>query len=273
MTSEEILDKIHKLSLRILLAFDKICRENNLTYFLDSGTALGAVRHGGFIPWDDDVDVGMPRKDYEKFLQIAQKQLPENLFLQTRQTDSLYERNFAKIRLRETIFQEYKDLPYGQNGFFIDVFPFDNVPSNQYIAKIIIIISRLYYHFLASWYGRKDASSKVRQMIRKSIRRMPASQIESLNERYLRFCRKYEYKSTGYITCFFWRMTQHNTYIFDERQIFPTKDILFEGHPVRIMNNPDYYLSHMYGDYMTLPPENQRCNHHLNGLIDFGEYI
>ena len=98
-----LLDSIHRVSLYLLLEFDRVCKENNLTYSLDSGTALGAVRHGGFIPWDDDIDVGMPRKDYETFLRIAQDLLPSDIFVQTSHTEQNYKRNAAKLRLEGTM--------------------------------------------------------------------------------------------------------------------------------------------------------------------------
>ena len=79
--------RIQETELEILIKFDEVCRESGLEYFLDAGTLLGAVRHGGFIPWDDDIDVGMPRRDYDKFLEIGQKRLGDSFFLQSRETD------------------------------------------------------------------------------------------------------------------------------------------------------------------------------------------
>ena len=100
------LELLHKVQLDMLVKFDRICAEHGLAYFLDSGTALGAVRHGGFIPWDDDVDVAMPRADYEKLLEIGARGLPDQLYLQTYETDPAYMMPFAKIRLGNTFFPE-----------------------------------------------------------------------------------------------------------------------------------------------------------------------
>ena len=123
MDNDDVLKRIQAAELYLLVAFDKVCRDNGLTYFLDSGTALGAVRHGGFIPWDDDIDVGMPRKDYERFMQIGQNLLPSNIFLQNRDTEANYLRYAAKLRLEGTVFPETNELPYQHNGIFIDIFP------------------------------------------------------------------------------------------------------------------------------------------------------
>lgn len=270
----ELLYKIHNISLGILLVFDKVCRENELTYFLDSGTALGAVRHGGFIPWDDDIDVGMPRKDYERFLEIAQAQLPEEIFLQTHETDPAYERGAAKLRLKGTIFQEYNDLPYKENGFFIDIFPFDNVPHNKFAAKIYIITLGWICRVVNSWYSRKESQSKFKRTFQLAIKIVPKSCIDFLYKKHEKYCRKYENRETGYMTCHFWGMTfiDGNTYIFDKDRMLPVKEISFEGYNLKIVREPDYYLSLMYGDYMQLPPEEKRHGHHLQGTIDFGDY-
>lgn len=271
---KEILDKIHKVSLRILLVFDKVCRENNLTYFLDSGTALGAVRHGGFIPWDDDVDVGMPRKDYERFLQIAQEQLPEEYFLQTHDTDPAYKRNAAKLRLKGTIMQEFENLPFEENGLFIDIFPFDNVPSNKYCAKIYVGISRVFARFarfINSSRRHIQNSSRVLRVMQIFIRRIPESQIDRMNRVYASYCRLFEYYETGYLTSHFYYMLINNTYIFDNAKMLPVREITFEGHSLKIMKDSNYYLRLMYGDYMQLPPENKR-HFHLKGMVDFGTY-
>lgn len=271
----ELLKKIHKVSLYILLSFDKVCRENNLTYFLDSGTALGAVRHGGFIPWDDDIDVGMPRKDYERFLLIAQEQLPEDIFLQTNVTDPLYERNAAKLRLKGTVFQEQNNMPYSENGFFIDIFPFDNVPRNTYVAKFHIYFLAFFYRIISSWWGRIEATSQFKRKIRSIVRVIPESLIKRMNKLHIRLCRQYENIDTGRMTCHYWAMTYIGckAYLFDTDKLLPVRDIQYEGYTLKIVRDADYYLRLMYGDYMKLPPEDKRHGHHLNGTIDFGRYI
>lgn len=265
------LESIHKVSLNLLLAFDKVCRENDLIYFLDSGTALGAIRHGGFIPWDDDIDVGMPRKDYERFLRIGQELLPDDIFIQTSQTEPNYRRLSAKLRLKGTVFPESEDTPYEYNGFFIDIFPFDNVPNNLLFAKINVFVSRLIYWMVRSWRSRNKGRSLGTRLIQPIIKLFPEKSIDRLCSFYVKYCRRYENKETRFITSFFWRMTQNKTFIFDKGKMFPTKDVLFEGHPVRIMKSPEYYLTLMYGDYMELPPEDKR-QYHLKGIIDFGKY-
>lgn len=268
---DNILNSIHRVSLYLLLEFDRVCRENNLTYFLDSGTALGAVRHGGFIPWDDDIDVGMPRKDYEAFLRIGQDSLPQDIFIQTPQTDSSYRKNSAKLRLEGTHFSDSEGVPCKHDGFFIDIFPFDNVPQNLLKARWYVAFSRVVFWIIRTWHSNKRSPSFIYRSLQTLVKKWPEDRIRRINEFYLRFCTKYQSVETGKVTSFFWRMTQNKTYIFDVDKMLPTKDILFEGHSVKIMNSPDYYLTKMYGDYMTLPPENKR-HYHCKGIIDFGKY-
>ena len=110
--------------LEILVEIHRICVENNITYWLEAGTLLGAIRHKGFIPWDDDCDISMPRKDYERFLQIAQEKLPETMFLQTKETDKEYPLPWAKIRKNGTLLIETGETGEEKyhHGIFVDIF-------------------------------------------------------------------------------------------------------------------------------------------------------
>lgn len=128
--------KLQQFGLEILIAFHEICEENQLTYVLDFGTLLGAVRHEGFIPWDDDVDVAMPREDFEKFKQLASSSLPKHMFLQTHDTDPNYYNCIAKIRIPSNQYIEqamqYFDIVHGPwLDIFIYDYTFDEVELEQ----------------------------------------------------------------------------------------------------------------------------------------------
>ena len=131
---KSLIKKIQIVELRILKIFDDICQRNNLNYFLLAGTLLGAIRHKGFIPWDDDVDVIMPRGDFEKLAKIVQKELPEDLFWQDIHTDNFphFRTLFGKIRDKNS--QMEKNDNY-HTGVFLDIFILEKVSSNPEIAS------------------------------------------------------------------------------------------------------------------------------------------
>lgn len=139
------LKKLQKVQLVILMEFDRICKEHNLNYQLFSGTLLGAVRHKAFVPWDDDIDVAMLRKDYNKFLKICKRKLDPQYFLQTHKTDKGYIHSFARIRKNNTLLlQKYWLEIDMHHGIFIDVFPLDKILPDR-------LIGYLQYHLLYSF--------------------------------------------------------------------------------------------------------------------------
>lgn len=267
------LKNIQKAELYLLVEFDKVCREQGLTYFLDSGTALGAIRHGGFIPWDDDIDVSMPRKDYDRFMEIGQSYLPDNVFLQNRRTEKNYIRYAAKLRLKGTVFPETDGVPYEHNGIFIDIFPFDNIAGNRFWARFNVKTVVEMLHVIRTYRGHDlgVSPSRVRRGISMIIKRMPEWFINSLEKFCLKIAQRNKDKETRFMTCYFWRMSQTKQYLFETSKMLPVKDVLFEGQKVKIMNNPDHYLTLMYGNYMQLPPEEKRVVHR-KGDVDFGDF-
>ena len=141
--SNKDLRKAQLLMLKILKEVHKICEENNIKYFLSDGTLIGAIRHQGFIPWDDDLDIGMLREDYEKFCKIAPQILSENFILQNFQTDKGYGLQFGKVILKNTVWIEKvaKNTNRQWSGIYIDIFPYDNITENKKMQKLI---NRLY---------------------------------------------------------------------------------------------------------------------------------
>ena len=151
---------LQDIELDILKQFINICNKENLQYYVVGGTLLGAVRHKGFIPWDDDIDVSMPRQDYEKFLTVAKKYLSEPYFLQTRITDKNTLFNYAKIRNSNTTFIEQSIKKLDMNhGVFIDIFPLDYYPASKvksfflyWHIKILMIRIRTEYYSVDKKY-------------------------------------------------------------------------------------------------------------------------
>lgn len=255
------LELLHSIQLDMLVKFDNICAENGLTYFLDSGTALGAVRHEGFIPWDDDVDVAMPREDYNRLLEIGENGLPDNLNLQTYKNDSNYMCPFGKIRLGNSFFPDIDVEKMRFQGIYIDVFPYDRLPDNKLFAKTRILVSRFFWFlcvFSRRVYPGRNPLLKVLSSM--SHRLSDAGKLK-LFQFYDRYCQRYNGKGGNNWTCFSWNMSQHHVYLFDEKELFPTSSALFEGKVLKLVQDAHSYLTKMYGDYRVLPAVEKRKSH------------
>lgn len=262
MKPKSLIKQVQAIELEILIEVDRICREYNIPYFLDSGTALGAVRHGGFIPWDDDIDIGMLRPDYERFVSIAQSQLGSEYFLQTYHTDGA-PIMFAKVHRLDTEFVEYRlrKLPI-HKGIFIDIFPYDFLPEGDQTWKHIKACADLYKKFQfrlipdrtlrpdgsLSWYPK----ALMRRMTHWAHRYIsPQKIVEQMEQEFTK------YPESHLVTCHSWG----GTYLFDLSDIFPLSEIEFEGHSFSAAGNIHNFLTELYGDYMTLPPESERVGH------------
>lgn len=256
--------------LDILLAIDKVCREHGLRYYLAAGTLLGAVRHQGFIPWDDDVDIAMPRKDYDLLMQHCKEWLPqpyEGLFAEN---DPDYPGNFAKVIDSSTTLIERAHHAY-IGGVYVDVFPIDGMTSNKlmqrlhfaqysFYKKIIYLICRDPYkhgHGPSSWLPllcRKFFTLKEAQAQLLSIQR-------KYSDRERELLVDHDFGMKGIMA-----KTIYGT---------PTK-IMFEGHPLYGVEQADKYLSLLYGDYMTIPPGEKQRQHnfyYLDYHLPYRQYV
>lgn len=139
------MNKLQKEQLEIVMEVDRICKKHKINYLMDAGTMLGAVRHKGFIPWDDDLDICMLRKDYDKFSEIVDKELDGKYFYQTNKTDKNFGFFFAKIRKNNTLYLEEMAINNkSHSGIFIDIFPIDNNSDNKKIANILFKINLIF---------------------------------------------------------------------------------------------------------------------------------
>lgn len=266
--SEEILEKLHRALLIILEEVDRVCRENGIEYFLDSGTALGAVRHGGFIPWDDDADVGMTRDNYEKFLVVAERELKPQFYLQTHEKDPGYLKFNAKIRLNNTFFPEEGDEGKAlHRGIFVDLFPFDYTNLEISIAKRETKRARLFYKLWVLQQNKSNSDSSIKRMARKASLLIPE---QWLVRGYRKQCSKYKsVHDEKKLTCYSYKMNDDYFLYFDPSDMETTQDVQFENKTFRIMKGYDNYLKIMFGDYLSLPPVEKRVSH-FKGDIDFG---
>lgn len=238
--------------LKILSAFDKVCRNNEIRYWLSEGTLLGAVRHGGFIPWDDDIDVAMLREDFLKFEKIANTQLPFDIFLQTRKSDPDYPLYLVKLRDKYSTYEE-KNLKRCNchKGIFIDIFIMDTLrfPKVQSFLKTFL-------------HGTNYTNvSLLTVCIQKTIGRLLKYIINHLNLPVYEWLNRLFHSSIKDATYIGYSMEINEKLLYKKDYIFPLKEHVFEGKMYFVPKDYDAYLHHVYGDYMTLPPEEKRGKH------------
>ncbi len=259
-----ILKGVQETELEMLVDITKILDDNNLQYFLIGGTLLGAKRHAGFIPWDDDIDIGMPRKDYEKFREIASQKLPEKYFYQDHVVEKKYPYYFAKIRKNGTLFL---DIP-SQNmdihhGVYIDIFPLDGVCSDaKKQKKHIKKIRRLMYMKMSSVLIHSQKNKKLTRFMAVFIllvlkKLYGAKRIDRKIDKMMK---KYSYDDSSYVANLLGMKGIKEVVPIDFFE--SSKEIDFEGYKFKCPNKSEEYLTQIYGDYMKLPPEEQRTSMH-----------
>ena len=256
-----------------LLEFDRICRKHNIKYFLGGGTLLGAVRHEGFIPWDDDADIMMLREDYDKFLEIAQSELPEGLTLQTSKTDKYCHYPFAKIRLDDTMFATKYSKTHGKmnNGMAFDIFAHDNTANSALGQKLHLQFTLLIRAMIFNkWNHRKiNNKKKVQSFVANILKAIfPIRVSQWIQYRIFKIFKhkknaKYLYDGMG-------RNVYHGA--FPKSYLDEVIYVKIHGHDFPIPKEYDKYLTYLYGDYMKLPPASQRQTSHSIVQLDMSEY-
>lgn len=264
------LEQLKQIELDILKQFIEVCQKLNLTYFVLGGTMLGAVRHKGFIPWDDDIDVGMPRQDYEVFLQKAQALLPESYFLQTHKTDPEYPLNFAKIRNSNTTFIESSMANRNINhGVYIDVFPLDFYPDSKLQQSLFDIRLKLLHFRMRSEFviPKEYKASVLKKAVQNGLMGLAKLIFPSAQkaiEKREKLMKSYTHTSFLANFCGAW----------GKREIVPAswygegKVCSFENLSVRIPVQAEKWLTQVYGNYRQLPPKEKQISHHYTDKID-----
>ena len=261
--------KLQKIELEILEQFVNICNKEKLQYYVLGGTLIGAIRHKGFIPWDDDVDVCMPRKDYEKFLNVAQKYLPEYYFLQTYITDKEYTEVFAKIRNSKTTFIERRSINRLINhGIYMDVFPLDYYMENRIKAFIFNLYNRMLQIRISAVFNLKNMHYPF---YKKIIRRFCSSILKIFYPKIYPVLVKRDllFKSIKKS-----RLVANYCGAWGKKEIAPIEwfgkgiDRQFENLIVKVPDHYDKWLTKVYGNYMCLPPKEKQISHHYTDIID-----
>lgn len=268
-------EEIQKVDLFVLSEFDRVCRLLGIGYFICGGTMLGYMRHGGFIPWDDDVDVGMLREDYERFLREAGQYLDKRCFLQTRESDPEIPYLFSKIRVNGTEYiTNYNEHRNFHKGICLDLFPFDVLPEKEkekrkFLAKTSFLV-RVHNRFcnkgLPEPVNPSEAytlKEKWYHFVGKMQRRLYKAMPLSITQRwYIRHVTKYNHLLNRKGNCTVASFVPSYTYIKTE-DLLPYRDGKFEGITVMVPNKPEIFLTMQYGDFMEMPPLHSRNGHVL----------
>ena len=269
------MNDLQQTEFKMLKCFVEICNKLNLKYYLVCGTALGAVKYKGFIPWDDDVDVALPREDYEIFCKEAQRLLPKEYFLQTYKTDKAYPSIFAKIRNSDTTYIEktIAKLPIN-HGVYIDVFPLDGYPEDKK-SQIKIEIKKKYYDLLLSSVRESNCSFKVK-VLRRIFR------LFGVHKRTAKILAKFEKLISVYPTKNSKIWCNHGNWQ-GKLEYSPQKQygegilMNFEGFEVKVPENFDEYLTQKYGNWQADLPEEEKFGHHYYSVMDlkksYTEYV
>ena len=262
------MNELQQTEFDLLRQFTGVCRQLNLRYFLVCGSALGAQKYAGFIPWDDDIDVAMPREDYDVFMEKAQSLLPEHIFLQNYRTDPHYPHYQAKLRNSSTTFLEntVAHLPMN-HGVFLDIFPLDGYPAVEKEQKRLEG-QKTWFKLKQQVMFRSDCSCKVR-LLRRLLR------LFGVHKRFSRHIEKFE-KAAAIPTASAETWCNHGNWQ-GKKEYAPRwhyvegKEESFEGLQVCIPESIDDYLTQKYGNWREDLPESEKVGHHYHGVLDLSK--
>lgn len=258
---QKVLRQLQLVETEILRYVDEFCSRNNIEYSLYAGTQIGAVRHGGFIPWDDDIDILMRRNEYEKFIKAWHSAEHKDYFLENIETNKRCNNNHTKIRKNNTVFMYPDDVPNNMHqGVWIDIFPFDKV-KNTFWAKNYIKIWSLIRIATARVGLNREKDTKVVRVLKSAFRLLPQAPKLWLNKKSNKAVAKYKDLNENYL----WAdlsIARLKPKYFSAEILNDITKTNFEGYEFSIVSDCDTMLKKIYGNYMELPPEKERvCKH------------
>ena len=266
--NKDNLEHVQELSLMILKDFIKFCDDNNINYVVAYGTTLGAIRHEGFIPWDDDIDLMMLRSDYNKFIEITEKINSEKYKLFTLENTKNYYKLLTKISLKGTKVNVFWQNNTNFNtGLSIDIFILDDIPKNNF-KKWIFLKKRALHRKLSDILEVLNSDMYISEN-KEKIGRILKKVFDTIgiNQKFLikqnKKLRKEKKNATEVCDLAY-------NFVFPKKIFVNPMKVKFEDIEVNVPNDYDNYLKICYGNYMELPPENERIVH--TSEIDFGPY-
>lgn len=251
-------DKLHAVLLEMLLEVDRICKKNNIKYCLFMGTLLGAIRHNGFIPWDDDLDIAMMREEYEKFKKACKKDLNKSkFFYQDYSTDSHYRWGYARLRRKNSEFvrsgQEFMQM---KTGIFLDIFPLDFIPN-----FVVFRVFHSFYYFILrkvsySEVARKTSRMFVTRFVYSLLNKIP---IQFLRNKFNKLSFKSVHpKKTKFVRILFFNLPQKYKLGYPSKWFEDFGEVKFETGLFPGIKDFDSFLKFQYGDYTNIPPTEKR---------------
>lgn len=269
------LERVQQVALSVLKEFIRICEKYHLDYFVHWGTALGAVRHKGFIPWDDDIDVGMLRDDYERFLQVAPGEMGGRFVLSSGFIQKNCAGMYTMMSAAGTMHVTEQESLWGYwHGIRIDIFPFDHVPEGEKARRAQIRAVRFWYQLYIMKNLRRpmilgdDLKARgvrgICRVMHVLLKGMPMGVILwRIRKASLR------YRGQGDLVTLLYDI-QPERYMLRLSDIFPLLEGVFEGIKVKMLHHTHEALQASYGDYQELPPEDERVDHY-SGRLKFDE--
>lgn len=258
------LRQLQMIELEMLVEVDRICKKCGIQYNIIAGTLLGAVRHGGFIPWDDDADVAMLRPEYEKFRKACKTELDiTRFYFQDHRNTRGYRWGYGKLRRKNTLFlrENQEHMPYKQ-GVFIDIFPLDGVPDNYLLRSLQNFHCYCVRKVLWSPVGQFAAPNTWKKAWFGVLSKIPA---QAVFRHYHRMIHKSNLKQTKMVRILMFP-TPNKAFGYYRKWYEERAPITFEGKIFDGIKNYDEYLSFKFGNYMELPPEGGRKVHPVSDI-------
>lgn len=270
---KNILRKVQMVQLEILKEIKRICEKNEIEYFLDSGTLLGAVRHQGFIPWDDDLDIGMLRRNYDRFLEVVEQELDERYELVEWESDAEYPHAFCKIMKKNTIYLEEAQHGNAKCGIYVDVFPYDFFPSDYKMQRKQGTLIMIYRAIIRAKCKHRTWRVHNTFLINKWLKNLPFRFLSVFytKKKLIRNYTKIATMCSEVESEMFFPQgtTKYGKWLVPAECFWELSQLQFEDDCFMAPKNADLYLKHAYGDYMKLPPESERENRHSIIKVEF----
>ena len=268
----EIIQKMQRIEFDMLCELDRICKKHNISYQLDGGTFLGAVRHKGFIPWDDDIDVRMLRSEYERFCEVCESELDKNkYFLQNHETDPGSLWAYARIlRVGTSFYRQNQEMLTMRRGIFIDIFPCDGMPEKPFPKCLFNLRCLLARKILYARVGAVHENNQIKRTGYKILRLISVEFAYRIIENLIG---KFKNEDTLLVRTIGWGAPEENRGFKREWML---KSQMYEFNGMLFPAALDYngFLTFLFGrNYIQPPPENERYPKHIAEEIDFGNTI